>query len=170
MLRAKDVAVYFLKLDTDGRLFNSGNRIEMNGRRFYEGNARLNKYLHLAQNLYYAKTGTLLFSDNLYAYDNGGVVKNVQENYFQLLKQKNQWNVSIPDDIKVFLGKLFGLLQNAEIDDLIQISHEDPAWKERHTYTRLNDQIMDTRSMLDDYRERYEDALELMERMPVQTV
>ena len=50
MLKAIDVAKYFLNKD-DGTLFNN-KLVERSGRRFYEGNARLNKYLHIAQNQY----------------------------------------------------------------------------------------------------------------------
>ena len=48
MLRGVDVAKYFISLDTEHILFNKTLRTQ-NGRTFYEGNARLNKYMHLAQ-------------------------------------------------------------------------------------------------------------------------
>ena len=70
-MKAKEIAEWFLLQDKDGKIFNK-NLINRNGRFFYEGNARLNKYLHLAQNIYIAKTGNALFEDCLYAYDNGG--------------------------------------------------------------------------------------------------
>ena len=60
MASAKEVAVFLMQLDKEGR-FNSKNLVEANGRTFYEGRARLNKYLHLAQNISYAKTSKLLF-------------------------------------------------------------------------------------------------------------
>ena len=82
MLKAIDVAKYFLNKD-DGTLFN--NRLVGRAeRKFYEGNARLNKYLHIAQNLYIARYGSKLFEDDLYAYDNGAVVPSVQENYLAI--------------------------------------------------------------------------------------
>ena len=77
MLRDIEVARFFLAKDPDRRLFNK-KLVRRNGRDFYEGNARLNKYLHIAQNLYIAKEGEKLFSDDLYAYDNGAVAPNVQ--------------------------------------------------------------------------------------------
>lgn len=68
MLRGIDVARYFLSLDKEHKLFGRALR-NQNGRNFYEGNARLNKYLHLAQNIYIAKYGTPMMDSVFYAYD-----------------------------------------------------------------------------------------------------
>ena len=57
-MTARDLANYFLSLDPDRQYFNQ-NLIVRNGSTFYEGNARLNKYMHLAQNIYIAMTGNL---------------------------------------------------------------------------------------------------------------
>ena len=88
MVRGLDAAKYLLSKDTNGELFNK-RLTSKNGRNFYEGNARLNKYLHLAQNIYIAKTGEQLLDSIFYAYDNGAVIPEVQENYVVLLNQKN---------------------------------------------------------------------------------
>jgi len=82
MYRARDIANYFLQLDQSGKMFNTSDLMEANSRRFWTGNARLNKYLHLAQNIYFVKYGQHLFRDNLYAYDNGGVVTDVHEKLY----------------------------------------------------------------------------------------
>ena len=94
MLSALQVAKYFLSLDESGTLFNK-NIIEKNGRKFYEGNARLNKYLHLAQNIYIAKTGNPLMDADFYAYDNGAVVPSVQERYAVILAEKKTLTVCV---------------------------------------------------------------------------
>ena len=164
MAHAKDVAAFFLRMDEGGKLFNT-NVIDRNGRTFYEGNARLNKYLHLAQNIYYAKTSTPLFDDPIYAYDNGGIVPEIQENYRVLLSRKNTLAVSLSEDVKVFLTKLFRILQNAPIDKLIDLSHEDPEWLSKHAFFRKVDQKMDTISRLSEYKEQYADIIYLMDRM-----
>ena len=104
MLKAIDVAKYFLNKD-DGTLFNN-KLVERSGRRFYEGNARLNKYLHIAQNLYIAQHGRKLFEDDLYAYDNGVVIPSVQENYLAI--KSRYVGKSIPSDESAFL--LFHIL------------------------------------------------------------
>ena len=117
MLKALNVARYFLFLDTDGEMF-SGNLVSRNGKTFYEGNARLNKYLHIAQNLYIAKTGCKLFAEDLYAFDNGAVVPSVREKYV-LLCRTTKYMPDIPADCAEFLRKVYKVLQNATIDELI---------------------------------------------------
>ena len=63
MITAKNVAEYFLSKDPDRRLFNK-NVVVYNDRKFYEGNARLNKYLFLSQVVHLAKYDCKLFEDN----------------------------------------------------------------------------------------------------------
>lgn len=162
--KAQEIAYYFLKLDNTGDLFNK-NLIEKNNRKFFEGNARLNKYLHLAQNIYYAKTGELLFDDQLYAYDNGGVVPEIQENYKLMLAKKNQKDIDLPDEIQEFLNKIYIVLKNAPIDKLIDLSHEDSEWLKKHMYYKKEDQVMDTLANYDEYKDQYKDIIFLMDRM-----
>lgn len=162
MLSVVQVANYFLSKDEDRKLFNK-KLLTMNGRTFYEGNARLNKYLHMAQNVYIAKTGKKLFAEDLYAYDNGAVSPEVQEYYSVLLSKAAR--PSIPQETAVFLDKLYLLLENAPIEELIEISHEDSEWVKKHTGYAKPDQRMDSLSHADEYREQYADVLELMERM-----
>lgn len=164
MERAIDVARYFISLDIEHRLFNK-ELITRNGRSFYEGNARLNKYLQMAQNVYIAKTGNKLFEDDMYAYDNGAVVLRVQENYSILIAKKK--DVVFSEDISLFLKKIFNLLENATIDELIELSHEDDAWASKHTHYFKDSQKMDSLDYASEYKEQYADVLLLMEKMPV---
>lgn len=165
MANATDVAKFFLSLDED-HLFDDDTLVEMNGRRLYKGNARLNKYLQLSQNVFIAKYGKLLFPETVYAYDNGGVVREVQENYRVIISNPIMEDV-FDKDTEVFLKRMYITLKNATLDDLIQISHEDPAWIEKHNYYRLSDQKMMPMAFINDYRERYKDVLILMEKMAV---
>ena len=55
MHKNTDIAKFFLSLDKDHTIFTK-DLVDRNDRTFYEGNARLNKYMHLAQNIYIAKT------------------------------------------------------------------------------------------------------------------
>ena len=162
MLSSYDVAKYFLSLDPDRILFNK-KVISRNGRDFYEGNARLNKYLHLAQNLYIAKTGHKLFNSDLYAYDNGAVVLEIQKNYPVLIDRHDA--PLIADDTALFLKKVFRALQNASIDELIDISHEDSEWLAKHNGYYNSEQLMDSVSRADEYREQYKDMLRILDRM-----
>lgn len=162
MLTDMQVAKYFLSKDTDGALFNK-KLIGRNGRTFYEGNARLNKYLHIAQNLYIAKTGKKLFSDDLYAYDNGAVAPNIQENYAILLARPK--DVELSEEMRDFLDRVYAALQNAELEELIEISHEDPEWIAKHTYYQKPMQRMDSMAFAEEYKQQYADMLKIMERM-----
>lgn len=164
MLSANDVAKYFLRLDSNNSLF-SANVITRNGRQFYDGNARLNKYLHLAQNLYIAKTGRPLMDAVFYAYDNGAVIPEIQERYMAIRSKKNEGDINISSDEKAFLDKVFLLLQNASVDDLIELSHEDAEWVDKQGHYYKEDERMDSMARAEEYKLQYADALTLMDRM-----
>ena len=66
MINAELVAKYFLSKDNERKLFNM-NVVTYNNRNFYEGNARLNKYLFLSQVVYLAKYNKRLFNDDFRA-------------------------------------------------------------------------------------------------------
>lgn len=89
MHKNTDIARYFLSLDKDHTLFTK-DLIDRNDRTFYEGNARLNKYMHLAQNIYIAKTGRPLIDTKFYAYDNGAVDPEIMEQYVPLLNKADK--------------------------------------------------------------------------------
>lgn len=163
MLRGIDVAIYFLSLDISCTMFTK-QLCERNGRRFYEGNARLNKYLHLAQNIYIAKYGEPLMDSVFYAYDNGAVDPVVQENYSVLLERRHQ-EISIPEPEKDFLNKIYKAFKNAELDELIELSHEDSEWIDKHNYYLKQDQKMDSMSRKAEYAEQYADIITILDRM-----
>lgn len=164
MVRAIDVAEYFLNKDPERKLFTKKLQTK-NGRKFYEGNARLNKYLHLAQNVFIAKTGEKLFGDDLYAYDNGAVVTSVQENYAVLWNRSNE--PVFTTELAEFLDKIYLILENAPLDELIDISHEDPEWADKHRGYSKECQRMDSLSHSSGYKEQYADVIEMMERMSI---
>ena len=128
MVTAKEVAKYFLLKDSDKKLFNT-NLVEFNDRKAYEGNIRLNKYLYFAQTVYLAKYGKLLFEDNFVAYDNGPVIKEIVENYSSMQANTKE-EIILPNEIKSFLDKIYLSLKDASCEELIEITHEDTAWKE----------------------------------------
>lgn len=164
MVRAIDVAEYFLSKDPERKLFTKKLQTK-NRRKFYEGNARLNKYLHLAQNVFIAKNGEKLFGDDLYAYDNGAVATSVQESYSVLWSRSN--TPAFTPEIAEFLDKLYLILENAPLDELIDISHEDPEWADKHRGYSKECQRMDSLSRSSEYKEQYADVIEMMERMSV---
>ena len=129
MITAKEVAKYFLSKDSDKKIFNT-NLVEFHNRKAYEGNIRLNKYLYFAQTVYLAKYGKLLFDDDFVAYDNGPVIKEIVENYPSMQANSNKEKIILPEEIKQFLDKIYLSLKDASCEELIEITHEDTAWKE----------------------------------------
>lgn len=166
MVAAVDAARYLISLDPERKYFNY-RLISFNNREFYEGNARLNKILHLAQNMYIGKTAEKLIDADFYAYDNGGVLPEVQENYAFLLGTETRFDCCIDHVAATFLYKVFLMLRDAPIKKLIEIDHEDPAWLEKHTFFYKPDQIMDSMKYVEDYRDRYEAANFFLDRMVV---
>ena len=90
----------------------------------------MNKYLYFAQTVFLAKYGKLLFGDDFVAYDNGPVVKEIVENYPSIQASANKENIVLPIDIQEFLDKIYLSLKDASCEELIEITHEDSAWKE----------------------------------------
>lgn len=163
MMKGIDVARYFLSLDKGSEIFNKVLRTQ-NGRTFYEGNARLNKYMHLAQNIYIAKYGVPLMDSVFYAYDNGAVDPVVQESYSVLLERRNQ-TVSVPEKEQRFLDSIFKAFYNASLDELIELSHEDSEWLDKHGYYRKEEQKMDSMAHKEEYKKQYADMIKVLERM-----
>lgn len=151
MMKAEVIAKYYLSKDSDRVLFNN-NVVVKNNRKFYEGNARLNKYLFLSQVVYLAKYEKKLISDNFVAYDNGPVIKDIITEY-PIISSRRE-TVTIPDDVKVFLDKIYESLKNASYEELIEITHEDPEWIKLSKDT-FNAPIMNLEKNIEEYKQRY---------------
>lgn len=163
MVRGIDAALYILSLDKSHELFNK-NLCSRNGRKFYEGNARLNKYMHMAQNIYIAKYGKPLMDSIFYAYDNGAVNPEVQENYSVLLAHRDK-DVNLGEDEKKFLAAIYKAFRNATLDELIELSHEDPEWISKHRYYQKEEQKMNSLIHKNEYADQYADMIKVLERM-----
>ena len=151
MVSASVIAKYFLSKDPDRILFNN-NVVEKNGRKFYEGNARLNKYLFLSQVVYLAKYEKKLISENFVAYVNGPVIKEIITEY-PIISTRNEM-VILEEDIRFFLDKIYDALINASYEELIEITHEDPEWI-RLCNDTFNAPIMNLEKNIDEYKQRY---------------
>ena len=164
----KDIASYFFSLDPERKIFNQ-NLISRNNVNFYEGNARLNKYMHLAQNIYLAMTGKLLIDTSFYAYANGAVIPAIQRDYKILSVAASKENdTELPLEIQTFLKKFFKAFESADIDEIIEIDHEDEAWIEKSYVTNSYEkQKMDTMKHKDEYKKQYADMIKVLERMEV---
>ena len=164
MTSATNIAKYFLQKDVTREIFTS-ETIMRGMRNFAVGNARLNKYLHIAQNMWIAKTGELLFPQRLYAFENGAVVEDVRLNYNMLAKNPMHHDIQLSEDLRAFLDKFYIMLKNATIDDLIELSHQDNEWVAKNKLRTKNEQEMDSLSRKSEYMEQYADALIILERI-----
>lgn len=165
--KQNDVVNYFFSLDPNRELFNQ-KVITRNGATFYEGNARLNKYLHLAQNIYLAMKDELLIDASFYAYSNGAVIPAVQRDYRILSAKAYNADISmISEEIKLFLKKIFIAFYSADIDEIIEIDHEDEAWIEKCEKRSYDDQKIDTLKHKEEYKKQYADMIKVLERMTV---
>lgn len=156
-MKAKVIAEYFLSKDKEKKLFNN-KVVELNGRKFYEGNARLNKYLFLSQVVYLAKYEKLLFEDDFKAYVNGPVVEEIMSSYPRLRANNNDL---ITDNIKAFLDKIYISLENATYEELIEITHEDPEWINLKNDT-WNAPTMNIKKYTEEYKKRYKGLIEAL--------
>jgi uncharacterized phage-associated protein len=163
MTKAWDVALHFLAKDPDKETFNL-ELIERDGRSFYEGNAKLNKFLHMAQNMYIAMTGEPLFGDAMFAFDNGAVVDGIWDNYVRLRAMRCP-APGFADDLREFLDRVYRMFKPADVDELIALSHEDDEWAEKNARRRKRDQLMDSMSRADEYKGQYANALTALYRM-----
>lgn len=162
MTSAYDVASYFLAKNTDHTMF-PGYVLPGNGRGVDEGNARLNSYLHISQNLYIARTGRKLFEEDLYASDNGAVIPSIQQNY-ALLQGKSE-GFELDEEKAAFLDRICHAIKNAGIDELLEASREDPAWIE----TTNNGCFvkMDSLAHSEEYSKQYSDMLKIIDSFPL---
>lgn len=158
MTSAYDVASYLLAKDTDRTMF-PGNVLPGNGREVDEGNARLNFYLHISQNIYIARTGRKLFEEDLYASDNGAVIPSIQQNYAML--QGKSEGFDLDEEKAAFLDRICHVLKNAGIDELLVASREDPAWIETTNYGCFVK--MDSLAHSEEYSKQYSDMLKIID-------
>lgn len=160
MITARDVAKYFLSKDVNKTIFNT-NLVNYNNRNAYEGNIKLNKYLYFAQTVYLAKYSKLLFEDNFVAYDNGPVIKEIVENYPSMQANAKNEQISLPKEVEQFLDKIYLSLEGAPCEDLIEITHEDTAWKEVSSRTYYAP-IMDLMKYKAKFEKQYKGLIKVM--------
>lgn len=160
MATAKEIAKYFLSKDEKKELFNT-KLLTLNGRNCYEGNVRLNKYLYFAQTVYLAKYGKLLFDDDFVAYDNGPVIKEIMENYASMQGMRKK-ETNLDQKIKQFLDKIYISLQSATCEELVEMTHEDTAWKELSPNT-YNSPVMDLLKYKTKFEKQYRGLIKIME-------
>lgn len=162
MEKVENIAKYILSLDKNNSVFIN-NLIILNDRKCYEGNVRLNKYLHIMQMTYMAMNEKKLFDEPMHAYDNGIVVEAVMNNYSMLNRTKNSYKIDSLE-IKEFIDKLYKVLEDAPLSDLIEISHQDNEWKSKHNYFHKENQKIDVDKQLSEYKRMCADFIYLINK------
>lgn len=157
-MKAIEVAKYYLSKDINGQLFNN-NLVIKNERKFYEGNARLNKYLFLTQVVYLARYEKKLFDDDFVAYDNGPVIVEIMKDYSHITNKSQKTEIN--DNDKIFLDKIYEALKNATYEELIEITHEDPEWI-KLSHNTYKAPIMNLEDNIKEYQKRYKGLIEAL--------
>lgn len=160
MEKVENIAKYILSLDKNNDIFIN-NLITLQGRNCYEGNVRLNKYLHIMQMVYFAMTDEKLFDEDMYAFDNGVVVNYVMNNYAYLKSTKDSYDIT-DSNVKSYIEKMFNILKYAPLKDLIEISHQDEEWQKKHNFYQKKDQLVDIDSQKENYKIMCADFIEIL--------
>ena len=160
MEKVENIAKYILFLDKNNDIFIN-KLLTLNGRDCYEGNVRLNKYLHIMQMVYFAMTDKKLFDEEMYAFDNGVVVNSVMNNYVYLKSTKDSYNIS-DINVKNYIEKMFNILKYAPLEDLIEISHQDEEWRKKHNFYQKKDQLIDVDSQKENYKIMCADFIDML--------
>jgi uncharacterized phage-associated protein len=118
----KEIALFLLSLDPQKKYFT--NR-KLNG--FFTanlsmGNFRLNAHLQIAQMLHYAHYQIPLFADKIRAYEHGGYIESVVQEFPNLLNTRNKKSF-LDKETKQFLTHLFYYLKenytNRDLETLV---------------------------------------------------
>ena len=160
MEKVENIAKYILFLDKNNDIFID-NLILLNNRKCYEGNVRLNKYLHIMQMVYFAMTDNKLFDEEMYAFDNGAIVNEVMNNYSYLKSNKDNYNIT-DLSVKEYIEKMFNILKYAPLEDLIEISHQDEEWRKKHSFYQKKDQLIDVDSQKENYKIMCADFIDML--------
>lgn len=158
---AISIAKYFLAKDPERRIFVKASMTQ-DCRAYGEGATRMNEYLHLAQNIYIAKEGERLFAEDLCAHEDSVVVPVVHRNYAVLVARSDV--PELPASVRTFLDQIYDILKDATLDELLELSHEDDEWVEKHGISYKAGRRMDPMSRQDTYRQQYSDILAIMAR------
>ncbi|MCE8163103.1 MAG: hypothetical protein I3274_02695 [Candidatus Moeniiplasma glomeromycotorum] len=125
---AREIALLLLSFDVHGTYFTNRKLNGFFATNLSMGNFRLNAHLQVAQMLHYAHYQTPLFADKIKAYEHGGYVENIAQEFPVLLASRKKL-ISLDKKTKQFLAHLFIYLkENYTNRDLETLVCEDIAW------------------------------------------
>lgn len=128
-MQALDVAKWFIKYNYD----TPSNS--------FDGNMKLQKLLYFSQLVHLAKTGYVLFNDDMYAFEKGTVIETVRNKYkndcINLKLEAKMSDIYIPDeqlDTIQIVADIFGDINALELSEL---NHLQKSWKETYEYSLI---------------------------------
>ena len=128
------VSKYLLFLDPRREYFSKIHLLIIDSKDNYRskptiGNFRLNKMLQIIQALYYACYKQLLFEDEMVAFENGGVVREIFSSFMRLHREIDYIPPPLIEEQREFIRKVFFYLRDNYSDrELRELAHEDLAW------------------------------------------
>ena len=122
--------------------------------------------LQFTQAFYYAHYKTVLFNDQMKAYEHGGIVYYVYSNFRKLFAEEiNDNSKSLKKEQKGFIKKVFYFLKdNYNDNELRDLAHEDLAWQKarRRKLENKGDEFVYDQEVLEYYEKLSGSMLEAM--------
>ncbi len=123
------VSKYLLSLDPRRDYFSRNHSLIIDNKDGYRskptiGNFRLNKMLQIIQALYYSCHKEILFSDEITAFEHGGIVYNIYRKFLNLHQEEDYVEPSLTKKQKNFIFKAFSYLRDNYNDcELRELAH-----------------------------------------------
>jgi hypothetical protein len=157
VLTAVQVGKYHMEKDIECKVFTR-RKMTINDSEQYEGNIRLNEYLHFAQILYLAYYSKPLFMEDLYAAKESVIVMSVYEMYTGVKFEKSAGFFDLNKQKKHFLDCIYNYFEPKTLDEILELSHRDIEWREKSAMlTRFRP--MNPVIAMADYRQTYVDVI-----------
>ncbi|WP_342262368.1 MULTISPECIES: Panacea domain-containing protein [unclassified Spiroplasma] len=156
-----DMAKYLIHKNP--ALFNSKQLFKKNGLKMYKGEFMLHKLLHLAQVFHLLIKNKPLFSVNEeVAYNNGPVIISIRKQHNKPLIFNTKSEINLSKEIKSFIDNIYLFFEDANPDELFEITHYDQCWKEafQKSEKNIDDGKMDVRNYIDFYKKEYKIAID----------
>lgn len=161
MCKAVDVASWFINND-----YNPKNS--------KESNLKLNKLLYFAQLISLIKREKPLFSEDLYAFENGVVVEAVRipfcNDYSNFVKTAKKNRTDFSNEELEILNLTKNIFLGVSPEDLSNLTHEHKSWKEHFKKSKERARNYkynkeESKICIDDYFSKFKDDLDLVQEI-----